>query len=155
MKRKISLVVGDWSQDGHNQCETYLVKIKGEDVSDEALKESFDKSNKEFGINLYDLFKEYEESSIDSNLMDKFVTAGFDPEHQAPGQFFYWEEGDFVDEGETSVVSLVMWYIGRNIKGFDWQSIDKNFPAILGGRNPAVPKSDDDRTAFFGYGLFL
>lgn len=153
MKRKMSVVIGDYSKDGHNQCETYLVKIKGEDVSDEALQESFDKSNAEFGLNLYSLLKEYEDSYISPDIMDKFFSAGFNPERQTVGPFFYWEEGVFCDEGEASIIALTMWYIGRNINGFEWKSIDPEFPALMGGWNPAI-KSKTDGDTMFGYGLF-
>lgn len=79
---KSSLVIGDWSKDGHNQSEfVYFEHNKTE----EEIKNAYLKACKKIGVQLHDhkknsILSDYEESSISKEIYDKLVNSGVNME---------------------------------------------------------------------------
>mgnify|MGYP001761393968 CR=1 FL=1 len=154
-RRRFKVRLGDWSSDGHGWDRTYTVMISGSDVSDEALQESYDKSCQEFGINIMEeLFEDYGDNTIDSDLMQRFVDAGFDPSSGSDYDVFNFELEGY-DYDQSSAVGLFVWFTGRNIPNFGWHEVTDNDPYLVGGYDTVLKGSKHDVSSSFGYGLFM
>lgn len=149
--RRLQMFIGDWSGDGHDKSDKIIVSVSASDVSDEALLNSYQKSVDEFGHDLFKSFESYEESSISDDLFFKFVGAGFDPERMESNLFAITTDPE---EPEFDPVALMMWYIGKNIEGFEWSIVQDDYPTLLGGGDDSILANGDRDRGSYGYGLY-
>ncbi|WPS85274.1 hypothetical protein SMD22_01215 (plasmid) [Brevibacillus halotolerans] len=66
--------IGDWSQDGHSQCDYYLIQSN---KSVEEVREIHFSVPDKTGVNIEEICSDYEESSVDSETMEKIIELGF------------------------------------------------------------------------------
>jgi hypothetical protein len=159
--------VGDWSKDGHNQCEQIVIKAN---KTKKEIMESYLKSVRELGIALhhgYDktsfaklcpsvkkeekmrsLAVEYEDSRIDPEVVKILKDAGCEIEKFSDES---WEDGKVMEDGTRhlvgtdGMVGLFFWFVSRNLKKFTWEAV--KFENLNGFW-------DKDYNISFGYGLF-
>lgn len=154
--RRVTVVIGDYSGDGHEQFGTYTVEISGADVSDAALRKSFSDAVDASGINPYDLLSDYEESSIGASdwvslreVWERGAPARAKAE-EANGSGMF-SEAFFHDGIEEDALALVMAYVGFSIADFSWRVVP-HVQSIFGGWSPVIANVSAGNV--FGYGLF-
>jgi len=154
MIRTMRMTFGDWSDDGHGKTDTVMVRLEGEDVSDEALREAFLKSQEQFGFNILEWCSDYEDSRAPTNEMNKLIAAGFNP---AASFSDYTRPSANYDDGsdwgsEFDFGDAILFFVQQNLD-FKWEYVTKNYPTLFGSGSGAL---DNIRqySAFVGYGLF-
>lgn len=165
MEKLFNIVIGDYSDDGHGKSQTVTLKLTADDLSDEALKEAFQKTNEEVGINLYDLCTEYEDVSISEDLYKRLKELGFtfsDDEYFHPIISVDDALELMEDENEPggfrevevyfSAAELAGWWVAHNLKNGSYEIVENKLPTLIGGWSPVL-ESPPLRT-FYGYGLF-
>ena len=153
MKRIMRATFGDWSNDGHGRTQEALVELEGEDVSDEAIRNAFLRSQNRFGFNVLEWCSDYEESTVPTDEMDKLVEAGFDPT-----QFYgYSSPSADYDNGsewgqEFDFGAAILFFIQQSLD-FKWAYVTDDYPSLFGDGSGAI---DNIRqySSFVGYGLF-
>jgi hypothetical protein len=71
----IELVLGDWSRDGHNQTESFMI-LSSLDCG--SLERAYKKGSKLVGFNLSEqVCHGYEDNEIDNDHLDKLISLGF------------------------------------------------------------------------------
>jgi hypothetical protein len=77
-ERKVTVILGDWSMDGHNITKKFHVKVSGNDVSDAVLLKNRERFTEVTGVELGDngLFSEYENFSACSEIVEAMLDAG-------------------------------------------------------------------------------
>lgn len=157
MERIFTVVLGDWSDDGHGKTSTYYLKLTGDDVSDERLNAGLRATNAQMGVELFSIASSYEENSISRDLGERLYEAGF-----RPGDCddeIVWVEDMEEDEGDFktdfSVLDLIPWWIGRDIPNFSWELVETGFPTLLGGFDTVLKTERELPSTSFGYGLFM
>ena len=180
--RRVSIVIGDYSGDGHGQTETVTVDISGGDISDAALSRSFDEAVKEVGFSPYEVLNQYEDSTLSSadwdalkgvwdrgakarataeeNFGSSFLSVGFS--HPEPLESAtYVTDTDNADgttsstgEAHSSVVALVMAFVGYAIPDFSWNVVPCP-DSLVGGWNPLLKSPGNEHVGdALGYGVF-
>lgn len=125
-----TITIGDYSGDGHGMASKFMVRMSGDDVSDEALKTSYAAAVKSAGFGLYDVFNEYNVPRISkekwasmrdvwSKGLNTYVGSG---DVQSEIGFVKWDVGDEF-EIEIDAVELVMAFVGYTIPNFRWEMI--------------------------------
>lgn len=155
MERTVRMVIGDWSDDGHGKTATVLVKLAGDDVSDENLARSMEESDKHFGFHLLELFEDYEDSRLPNDLYDALIEDGLKPQEKDDDFTVYVDSySSLAPLATLSALEVFMWWLGRNIPGFRWKNVTEHVPLLVGGYSTIL--KDDDRSAStsYGYGLF-
>lgn len=79
MKYKFKFAIGDWSNDGHGQCEYFVVKSN---KPVEEVRESHYQIENVTGINIDKICKNYEDDIINNENYELLVKLGFDFELQ-------------------------------------------------------------------------
>lgn len=74
MEHLFKLPIGDWSDDGHGECSYYTIKSN---KSVEEVREIHFKIKDSLGIDIESIASEYEDSSIDSDIVEKLFEMGF------------------------------------------------------------------------------
>lgn len=161
--RRLSVVIGDFSGDGHGHCEIVHVEVSGSEITDEALQRSFTAAVISAGFSPYDVLCDYEESSLTADrwsALQEVWSRGESARNAAQGEggehlsFRYsdaLETGECSDATHTeSAVSLVMAFVGFDIPYFSWRVIP--YPkSVVGGWNPIA--TGMGTSTMFGYGL--
>src|SRR5688572_21393986 len=70
-KHKITVVVGDWSQDGHNLTESFTVESN---LSKEEVEKAYKKGTKALKVSIADLCNDYSDNAIPKLTYNKFVS---------------------------------------------------------------------------------
>lgn len=180
--RNVTIILGDWSGDGHNETEKVHLILSGNDVGDAALAQNRKAFEKATRLDAKELFSEYEhnflraedfitllESGIkfkDANggtRLDKsFDLALDDPslinELNEQGTKAYWVD----TKGEShmhhymlSAGDLLMQILGFGDSSFSYEVIpDPDYPVIVGDYRHSGNKPEMPLSSF-GYGLFL
>lgn len=132
-KKLFKVPVGDWSKDGHNQCDTYYVESN---YSAKEMRQAYKDTCKKIGLQLnhnkdyigiegFDMYSkrnwrylltEYEESSIAEEAVDILLEHGFDfarvdGERDEIDRYVV-QEAYFDSEG---VFDLFMWFISYSM----------------------------------------
>ena len=68
MNYNIRFPIGDWSQDGHNKCEWFIVESN---KTVDELREIHFKCKKMFGFEIGDLCSEYNQQAINEDIQEK------------------------------------------------------------------------------------
>ena len=161
MTRTGTITIGDWSDDGHGKAQDLTVKMVGEDVRNARLKKAYQEAVKATGVDLYELFEEYEKSDISFEDLKKICDSGYrihtyaDYDDEAIGT---WEIFDDIPEEwyvdgdkKSNMISaghMLMYYLGYGIPGFDYKFINSEKDYIIGKWATDAPLSS------FGYGFF-
>lgn len=147
MKHIFQLIIGDWSQDGHNQTERVIVKANKEPSE---IIESYRVIERKSGISLdkntskgcSQILGEYEESNIDPESIKKLKDAGV----EIP-------DGDDEDNEDGSVwmdpervVQLFMNMAKAHIPDLEYKILQDEIPTINGFWKKEL--------GGIGYGLF-
>lgn len=164
-ERTVKVVLGDWSDDGHGKTETLILRLRGRDLSDEALSASYQARVAELGVDLATVCQDYEDSSIAEDFYEQLQEAGFTPRHEDSMGFgpsvavktYSWKEDSFFP-----AIELLMFYTGATVEGFSWEVVREDIPLLLGGSGSILkqksrwgdPEGLTDTTTF-GYGLFF
>lgn len=145
---KYNLTIGDWSNDGHNQTEVYVVEIP--DQFKDVLKSNFESNVKRIGFDPTELAQEYEDSSISEDEIEALRRTGFDFEKAVTK---YSDYPIYIDNrqiaGPDGMLAILMHFIGYGLEGFTYEVISDSFPQLFGYWDSAVISSHK-----IGYGLF-
>lgn len=157
--RKLAVVLGDYSDDGHGKTETLVVEAGGEDVSDTALRASYARAVESAGFSPYDILNDYEAYAIDIDSWEKLDAVWTEGARArdalagtwVPGpEFTYTDDAD--QEGTAPMLSLVMAFVGFGIRDFRWSPLSNTPPVVMGGWEPLLGK--DTGSTMLGYGLY-
>lgn len=180
--RRFSIVIGDYSGDGHGHCERVVVEIGGEDVTDPALERSFRAAVEASGFSPYDLLCDYGDTVIPQDkweAVQEVWQRGRRARERAalspvdPASCLMFEHRDPVDTAQhvshtdlgggasssegwssESVLHLVMAFVGFGVANFTWRVVPS--PAnLVGGWSPLL-RSTNTRAIgeMLGYGVF-
>lgn len=154
MDNTYEIVIGDWSNDGHNQSEEYRFQTN---KTASEIRKAYLASCKLTGVSMhrdhkaeYELFTDYEDREINDEAMDILVDHGLD----APGDGYEGDGGVFEslrdDDGSQWVsphdmLGFFMWFAGLSLPGLEWKSA-KGVECINGYW--------DKEVSGIGYGLF-
>lgn len=162
-KKLFKVPVGDWSQDGHNQCENYFVETN---YSAKEMRQAYKDTCKKIGLQMNHgdtdytglglkfrdsrcLLSEYEESSICEDAVEILLNHGFefkrvDGERDKDGNFIV-QEAYFDSEG---VFDLFMWFISHSLPSdFEYNQVTLEAEPIIGYWNKELNEQ-------IGYGVF-
>lgn len=172
-ERTVKLVLGDWSGDGHSVTETIILRIRGENVSDEALKNAREQAEKLTGVKIDRLFTSDAVPYLEGVAVKRILLEGIpafeingEPSNVVEGPGFYVSEANlqelkadpelasyakqlaYIEEaGEyegLNVITFLMAYLSYGIEDFDYEQI--KIDTIVG--TYGAPLSG------FGYGIF-
>lgn len=161
MKRTAKIAIGDWSDDGHGKCKDVTVKLVGKDVSNARMTEAYKRAVEEIGVDIAEVFKDYEASSIELDDLKKICDSGYkihpidydsddlatnteDIFDDIPAEWFV--DGDKEDD-LISVVHLLMYYLSYGIEDFSYSLVKTRSDYIIGHYARDTPVTT------FGYGL--
>jgi len=164
-KKLFKIPVGDWSKDGHNQCDTYYVEAN---YSAKEMRQAYKDTCKKIGLQLNHnkdyvgiegsngnrnnwryLLTEYEESSISEEAVEILLEHGFefarvDGKRDEIDRFVI-QEAYFDSEG---VFDLFMWFISYSLPSdFEYEQVKFEAEPINGWWN-------NDLNHQIGYGVF-
>lgn len=155
--RRLSVVIGDFSGDGHGHCETVHVEVSGSEITDEALQRSFTAAVISAGFSPYDVLCDYEESSLTADrwsALQEVWSRGESARNAAQGEGGEYPSFSYTDdyglERTESAVSLVMAFVGFGVPNFSWRVIHAP-KSVVGGWNPIA--TGTSTSTMFGYGL--
>lgn len=169
-KRTVKVVLGDWSGDGHSITETLIYKIKGADVSNEALQKAREAAEEATGVKIDTLFVDYELTTLDGASLKSILMNGAPVLKVNKGDTYipgFFVEDEVLEELEAdaelkpyakelarirdaneydgmSVIALLMGFLGYGIEGFKYSPV-KIDTIVGGGERPLHG---------FGYGLY-
>lgn len=157
--RAMEMTLGDTSGDGHSVYQSIILNLKGDDLSDAALKDAYQKTRDEVGLELFNPYTNNRGTVFDSDdimrtgVIGHLMNLGYSLETRDLSQ-----EGIFcfgVPDAEykqlsveldklkknnpnkiyyTSMIGLAMWWVGRNIPNFDWDVEPvKKVDSLIGG----------------------
>lgn len=155
-KNVVDIVIGDWSEDGHNQSEKVSVEINCTVTEmQEAYKASCTKMGFQFhGAEAFGspnftgktnprcLICEYEDKSVPDDVIDIMEKHGLDDENVS----FFREEGSF--DGVKHVVKILLWFITQGREGFEAEVVENTIPVFNGYW------TDNDMNIGIGYGIY-
>lgn len=144
-----SIILGDFSGDGHSISETFYVNIKDE-IDPEILFTNYANNVTEIGFDLSDFANKYEDSRISAAQWNRLLECGMQE----------WETGDEDDDEEidsvnrylteTDLIKIVMFYYTRGLN-ISWEPFSINATKLTGyyGCPPARKGA-----GMVGYGLY-
>lgn len=121
----IELVVGDPSSDGHGKVERILVRTNR---SADQIRDAFKRGVEIIGVNLKNLFNEFEESYLPEDAWQKFVAAGI-------ADFGWGPDGD--EDGfrlePDSYADLFLFTITKGDSSFQYEYVMPDALLKIGG----------------------
>lgn len=157
---KIKVPIGDWSGDGHSQCQEYMI-ISSHPASE--LRKAYYESELKTGLtfrhkyndnpaHIKPICTDYEENFIDEEQIEGLLEAGFNfnlidlYEDECPvlGENLPY---DFIYLDESNIFKMLMWFIGLGLDGFEYEIANDEFESLseYGAGNFCHQ---------FGYGVF-
>ena len=98
---RTKVILGDWSGDGHNITETYIVEIS---CTNEELQEFYRNAVKKSGIQFENICEEYEDAVISGEIISTLTKLGVKiPEFDCD----YEDENDFIAEPDNYLELLL------------------------------------------------
>lgn len=130
--------IGDWSGDGHSQCDYFTIKSNKDG---EALVKAY--------RTMADLSPDYDPTSFCAEYEDSVVPEHIKDKLKEIGEFnFYEYKGtEYVEFGPDEMIQYVLWWLKMGDPELELELI-KNPPAIY------LPDRRNN-TSFIGYGLFF
>lgn len=156
-KTKFKIAIGDWSKDGHNQSEDFIIEANYTvEQLQEAYKNScklttisFDDSVKYTGVvrhwrenKKFEIAQEYEDSRINEAAFKILKHFNVLSEEQAK----YLKEGDYFIESPTYLVKLIMGFIKLSLPDLEYELVEDSIPYLNGYWG--------NLNVTWGYGLF-
>lgn len=144
MERMMKINVGDWSDDHGGQYETIIVKMSGDDVSDEVLQANYGETVKMTGVDIMEVtcepgwYKALTEL-IESLDFGDFSTSG-DGDDYNDFDIGVTTNTSGGDERVVTICGLLMWYVGRGIGNFSWAY--ENIDTLVGGYTTTLTPLD-------------
>jgi hypothetical protein len=137
-----TIVLGDWSGDGHEKTHSYLFTTPNH-FTDDILGANYKKSVAELKIDPTKFAKEYEDSTLPEDVFEALQKYGFDVS-------VIDRDGD---DGNAYVYSdtmfqILMFLIGYSLDGFEWELRKPPKPLI------GTWQAEATGSSFVGYGLF-
>lgn len=161
MERTATIAIGDWSDDGHGKFKELQVRMIGEDVSNKRLGQAYQEAVKATGVDIYELFEEYQKSDISFEDLKKICESGYkihlydDYSDECIQTYPIFDEipEEWYVDGEKdddliSVGHMLMYYLGYGIKDFTYEFVKVEKDYIIGNWAEDAPISS------FGYGFF-
>ena len=137
MNYSYSLVIGDYSNDGHNQSDLYSFKCTHKDNE---IYKAYKKACKKSGVKLENILEEYEDSSISETTMESLTAIGVNLDsldvELYEGQYIFYPE---------NVALLFLEMVRSQLEGFAYEMVAP--PPCLNGWNPKLRSQ-------FGYGVY-
>lgn len=160
MNRIATIAIGDWSDDGHGKCSNLQVSLSGADVSNKSLNRAYKEAVKATGVDIQELFSEYEVSNIELEDLKKICDSGYQIHLYDSGfadqpiqtwQIFdeipeQWYVNNEKHDDLISVGHMLMYYLGYGIENFTYEFMKPDY--IIGRYTEDAPVSS------FGYGFF-
>ena len=140
---KFQVIVGDWSGDGHEKTQTFLVVVDDRFTS-EILAANYRKNVAELGVDPTTFAAEYEDRSIPADVAKILDSYGV-VYNEYKGESF------MEDDAMTRVgmFNIMMFLFGHGLEGFSWEQEFTNYPVLVGEYRSAIgPEA-------VGYGLFV
>jgi len=161
MTRTGTIAIGDWSDDGHGKSQELIVKMIGEDVSNARLSKAYKEAVNSIGVDIEELFGDYEKSDISFEDLKKICDSGYriyTYDNYDDGAIQTWRifedipEDWYVDGAKDddliSAGHMLMYYLGYGIAGFNYKFAKDEKSYIIGHW------ADDAPLSSFGYGFF-
>jgi hypothetical protein len=137
MDYSYSLVIGDYSNDGHNQSDTFSFRCSH---NDDAIYKAYASACKRSGVKLEDILEEYDDSSISEDIMKDLVDIGVRLDVLDVELY----EGEYIFYPE-SVALLFLEMVRSQLEGFAYEMVKAS--PCLNGWNPKLSLQ-------FGYGVY-
>lgn len=113
------MTIGDWSGDGHNQSEDFLIESN---YPVELVRETHFQMKEATGINIEEICSEFEEDEIDPKTVEKIKELGF-----------HFENSSGMGDGIISVpemASLWVFLLMKTDKDLKLEIIENNTPTL-------------------------
>lgn len=159
MKRIVTLTLGDWSSDGHSMTKTFIVKLSGDDVSDEAIRRNRKAAETAIGFPLESICEEWKDNYLRYEQLEQLLTHGLivpgvgtNPRMISERKIINVLPEDFealsgvAGIRDVDAVTLALSFAGYGDPSFSWEPVE--IDNILGGYGDLPLGSS------FGYGLF-
>jgi hypothetical protein len=135
-RHTISLTLGDWSRDGHNQTDQIIIKSNR---TTEQIKKAYKKGVKLVGFDFSEeVASEYEDNRIREEELEKLRTAGYTQE--LDDEYTKDELGEFADLAGTAALSsdtfaeIYLWIAKRGDPSFEYEvAVDHTCNINIGG----------------------
>lgn len=158
--RIVEVNIGDWSRDGHNQFDRFIIELTGDDLSDETLAANYTAASERFAKDLVDVCAGYDDYQIEPSYYTQLLEAGFEPSgNDEPPVIMVKDtylplenDEDEPEEASITALDLLMFYVGGTIPNFSWRVV--KFPLLIGGFGGIVKQNDTHISSSFGYGLY-
>lgn len=140
-----SVVVGDWSDDGHGKTETFILDVTGHFTSDE-IKEAYARAKARYGRGLEDVANRHEDSGVPVDWIEQMQEEGL---FHVPNDY-EWALGYGRHDTPSSpedLVHILIHMIKMELPDFHAEII--HLPLLAGGYTAAIGIRE-----FIGYGCF-
>lgn len=95
MKNQFYLPIGDWSKDGHGECEKILIES---DSSLEDIREAHFKIEEKTGIDIHEIANEYEDNTMKSDTCLEIIELGLDINNYLSEMYEELRKDNILDE---------------------------------------------------------
>lgn len=124
---RIKLVIGDWSRDGHEKSETFVIESN---LTKKEIEKAFKKGTKLINIDFTKYCEEYEDSSIPMEVASDLFKLGFDMNSIDD----YDQFSKTVCLDPTSYMMIYLFLAQKGNPNFGYTIIDENLDEIhIGG----------------------
>lgn len=158
---KVKLPIGDWSDDGHGECDYYLLNTTH---SAEQMRRAYYESEKKTGLTFRyryndnparykSICTEYEESYINEDQIEGLIKAGFDFEildlygEEIPTLDNMTYDMIYIGDSEQ-IAKMILWFIGLSLRDFEYEFVKDD------GYETLTQYGAGNFSHQFGYGVF-
>lgn len=131
-----SLVLGDWSDDGHGKTDITSIKSN---LDPDQIMEAYKKGSKKLGFDfINEVAADYEDSAIDANQLQKLVDAGLDIEKSFQDDYSIKEAKEALENEQRaglwvdSYRNIFLFIVKLGNDKFEYE-IDNNAQLNIGG----------------------
>lgn len=151
MKNQFYLPIGDWSKDGHGECDNILIESNS---SLEDIREAHFKIEEVTGINIHKIASEYEDNTIKSDTCLDLIELGLDINNYLSETYEGLTKDNILDEREYYIESSEMGKLWTDLLNKTDDSL--NIVIAENGKIPMIPFYGYDEKGrhmdFVGYG---
>lgn len=124
----INLIVGDWGGDGHNMTNTITIKTN---YTADQIRDTFVENSKNLNFLLLDYCSEYEESTINKNILDPVLQELNITVEKLNIENDYNDESYYFDS--DSYARLYLAIVKYNNPGFNYKFVNSDNTVDIGG----------------------
>lgn len=146
--------IGDWSKDGHNQCDWFHVEVPDQ-FDRTTLNENYDKNKALFGFSTKDFAEDYEDNHLPADKYRVLEKYGLEFRWQVENMEYsnkpednphpLDDDPDNVWLNPDEMLDIVMFYFGHGLEGFSWKEVKPE--SLMGEYKTGYQGS--------GYGLYF